>query len=190
MPPVARPALIVHAFAPVGADAADAAVTDAYLRRMWSAAASMGMTAPLLEGLPTELPTQLPTSDHATFAVLAGMSTERTDRVAQAFCFIRHDVVGIGVALASTGDRSRLETWAAILTAWRQAGGDEPAAAAPRHHANVRRPRRVDPAPFPTRSRLTFAQRSDRSGWIAGTRPTGRRTGSRSGTGRIRSSGA
>lgn len=125
MPPVARPALIVHAFAPVGADAADAAVTDAYLRRMWAAAAAMGMTAPLLEGLPTELPTQLPTSEHATFAVLAGMTTERTDRIAQAFCFIRHDVVGIGVALASTGDRNRLETWGAILTAWRQAGGDE-----------------------------------------------------------------
>jgi hypothetical protein len=125
VPPAARPALIVHAFAPVGADAADAAVTDAYLRRMWAAARSMDMTAPLLEGLPMDLPAAFPVSDHPTFGVLAGMSTERTDRIAQAFCFIRHDVVGIGVALASTGERTRLETWGAILTAWRHAGGDE-----------------------------------------------------------------
>jgi hypothetical protein len=125
VPAVARPALIVHAFAPVGAAAADEVVTEAYLRRLWSAARSMGMTEPLLDGLPTDLPAQLPTTDYPTFSVLAGMSTDRTDRVAQAFCFIRHDVVGIAVALASTVERGRLETWAAILNAWRKAGGDE-----------------------------------------------------------------
>ena len=125
MPAVARPALIVHAFAPIGAAPADQAATDAYLRRMWSAARAMGMTEPLLDGLPTELPASLPTTDHPAFAVLAGMTANRPDRVAQAFCFVRHDVVGIGVALASTLEHGRLETWAAILNAWRKAGGDQ-----------------------------------------------------------------
>lgn len=125
MPAVARPALIVHAFAPIGAAPADQAVTEAYLRRMWSAARSMGMTESLLDGLPTELPATLPTADQPTFSVLAGMTANRPDRVAQAFCFVRHDVVGIGVALASTVEHGRLETWAAILKAWRKAGGDE-----------------------------------------------------------------
>jgi hypothetical protein len=125
VPAVARPALIVHAFAPIGAAPADQAVTDAYLRHMWSAAQAMGMTESLLDGLPTELPAHLPTADHPTFSVLAGMTANRSDRVAQAFCFVRHDVVGIGVALASTLEHGRLETWGSILNAWRKAGGDE-----------------------------------------------------------------
>lgn len=125
MTSVARPALILHAFAPIGAAPADQAVADAYLRRMWAAARSMGMTESLLDGLPAELPAALPVADHPTFSVLAGMTANRPDRVAQAFCFVRHDVVGIGVALASTLEQGRLETWAAILNAWRKAGGDE-----------------------------------------------------------------
>lgn len=92
---------------------------------MWAAARSMGMTEALFDGLPVDLPATLPDNDSPTFALVAGMTTERDDRIAQAYCFIRHDVIGVAVAFASTLEHGRLETWAAILNAWRQAGGDE-----------------------------------------------------------------
>jgi hypothetical protein len=125
VPGVARPALIAHAFAPVGAPAADAAAATAYLRKVWSAARSLGTTDTLLDGVPADLPDALPTADSPDFKLLAAATSARSDRVAQAFCFIRHDVIGIGVALASTAPRARLETWGAILRAWAAAGGDD-----------------------------------------------------------------
>jgi hypothetical protein len=126
VPGVARPALIAHAFVPVGAPQADTAVAEAYLRRVWAAGRSLGITEPLLEGVPADLPEVLPSTDSPAFRLLAAATGTRPDRVTQAFCFIRHDVIGIGVALASTASQAPLETWAAILRAWRTAGGDEP----------------------------------------------------------------
>ena len=54
---------------------------------------------------------------------MAGRSQATAERVAQAYAFTRHDVVGVCVALASTSERDQLATWARLLDEWRAAGG-------------------------------------------------------------------
>jgi hypothetical protein len=81
------------------------------------------MDGPLMDSLPTELPATAPDRDTPGFALLAGRSRVTSERVAQAYAFTRHDVVGVCVALASTSERDALATWAQVLDEWRAAGG-------------------------------------------------------------------
>jgi hypothetical protein len=81
------------------------------------------MDGPLIDSLPIELPATAPDRDTPSFMLVAGRSQSTAERVAQAYVFTRHDVVGICVALASTSDRDQLATWARLLDEWRAAGG-------------------------------------------------------------------
>lgn len=120
---VGKPGLVVHSFAPVGGAQADRDLAWAHLESIWAACGRLGMDGPLIDSLATELPSTAPDRDAPGFTLLAGRSHLTADRVAQAYAFTRHDVVGVCVALASTSTRDQLATWTALFDEWRTAGG-------------------------------------------------------------------
>ena len=122
---VGKPGLIVHAFAPVGGGEEDAAVVQSHLAALWKACVDLGMTDELLDGVPLDLPVRPPERELPGFELLAGRSHVSEARVAQAYAFIRHDVIGVSVALASTQDDDALTTWGTLLAEWRAATGDD-----------------------------------------------------------------
>ncbi len=123
---VGKPGLVVHAFAPIGGVPADRDLAWAHLQSIWAACGQLGMDGPLLDSLATELPVNAPERDTPGFSLLAGRSRVTADRVAQAYAFTRHDVVGICIALASTSERDQFSTWSGLLDEWRTAGGAVP----------------------------------------------------------------
>lgn len=123
MTPLVHPGVIVLAYAPVGGSDADADASRRYLEHLWGATERMGMDGPLLDHLPTALP-PIPSTDEPVFRVLAGRSRSSGDDIGQSYLFVRHDAIGLCVALASTSEREAWARWAALIAEWDAAVGD------------------------------------------------------------------
>lgn len=122
MSTLVRPAFLTHVFAPISGTSEDRDTAQRYLAGLWEACARLGARDALMDGLSTELP-PLPERDEPGFRLLAGRSRVDADGVRQAYAYARHDVVGISVALATSGEDEPWSRWATLLATWEAAAG-------------------------------------------------------------------
>ena len=118
----AEPSLVVHAFAPITGGSEDRESAGSYLRSLWDACGSLGMSEAPLPGIGVSW--DFPETTSARFEVLGARGTPEQGPRRQALAFARHDVVGVAVALEDPDSSKDLDGWRELLATWRGAAGD------------------------------------------------------------------
>lgn len=128
---IARPALVVYAFAPKVLPTDQKSCEEAlqYLRRLWDACTRLGMTQPV-EGL--QLPLSFPIEfgeESAAFRLLAAkVDNERRKSGAdyQSFLFEYQDVFGLIATLETSAESATPADWGNLYDEWRSYTPDDP----------------------------------------------------------------
>jgi CASPASE and TPR Repeat-associated protein len=115
-----EPSLVVHSFAPMTAPERDRESSETYLRGLWDATGSLGMSEARLPGVGTSFVWPGPDGP-GEFSVLAARGAPGTGPRRQALMFRRHDVIGVAVALEDPLASKELDGWGELLEQWRGA---------------------------------------------------------------------